>query len=150
MEKTIRIANLSELSLLAATISAYAFPGFVLGLGGELGSGKTTFAQFFAKHLGVVDTVNSPTFTILKTYQGRLPFYHMDVYRLEAGNYDYELDDFIFGDGVAVIEWYEYIARQLPEQTIGNGFDGKCRRIAACFTLKGSGPYERIVEAIGH
>ncbi len=149
MEKTIRIANLSELSLLAATISAYAFPGFVLGLGGELGSGKTTFAQFFAKHLGVVDNVNSPTFTILKTYQGRLPFYHMDVYRLEAGNYDYELDDFIFGDGVAVIEWYEYIARQLPEQRLELDLTANADG-SRLVLLKGSGPYERIVEAIGH
>jgi tRNA threonylcarbamoyladenosine biosynthesis protein TsaE len=149
MEKTLRIANLIELSELARSIAQFVFPGFVLGLGGELGSGKTTFAQHFAKHLGVLDNVNSPTFTILKTYDGKLPFYHMDVYRLEHGNYDYELDDFIYGDGVAVIEWYEYIVAQLPkhylELILTITEDG-----SRIITLKGSGAYEQIVAAIGH
>jgi tRNA threonylcarbamoyladenosine biosynthesis protein TsaE len=114
-----------------------------------LGSGKTTFTQFLAKHMGIRESVNSPTFTLLKIYRNELPLYHMDVYRLESIGYDYELDDFIYGDGVAVIEWYPYIERMLPPEmlTITIRVLGETARE---ITMEGSGEYARIVEDLAH
>lgn len=148
MEKQLVIHNLTELSDLAERLAPLVFPGFVLGLSGDLGSGKTTFAQRLAKHLGVTSTVSSPTFTIVKEHLGRLPFYHMDVYRLEQGQYDFSLDDYWYGAGVSVIEWVDYVRPYLPNDYLELTFavlDDESRHV----TLKGSGPYEAIVEAIG-
>ncbi|HOW37306.1 MAG TPA: tRNA (adenosine(37)-N6)-threonylcarbamoyltransferase complex ATPase subunit type 1 TsaE [Candidatus Izemoplasmatales bacterium] len=140
-----KVHDLSEMDQLAKSLSGYLKPGFVLGLGGDLGSGKTTFTQFLAKHMGIRETVNSPTFTLLKIYRNGLPLYHMDVYRLESIGYDYELDDFIYGNGVAVIEWYPYIGQMLPQEMLTlniRAIDEKAREI----TMEGSGAYARIVE----
>lgn len=89
-------------------------PGDVLTLEGDLGAGKTTFTKGLAKGLGVKRTVNSPTFTIVKEYQGRLPLYHMDVYRLESSEEDLGFDEYFEGDGVTVVEWAKLIQEQLP------------------------------------
>ena len=90
-------------------------------LNGDLGVGKTVFTQGFAKGLGIEDTVNSPTFTILQQYEeGRLPLYHFDVYRIgdisEMDEIGYE--DCFYGDGVCLIEWSELIKELLPEHII--------------------------------
>lgn len=84
-------------------------PGDVVLLYGELGAGKTAFAQGIGRGLGVAATVNSPTFTILKEYMGRLPLYHFDLYRIEdAGELEsLGFADYFAGDGVSVIEWAE-------------------------------------------
>jgi len=149
METTIRVASLKEMDHFAKMISEFVFPGAIIGLMGELGSGKTTFTKFLAAHLNILDTVSSPTFTILKVYPGKLPLYHMDVYRLEGIGYDYELDDFIYGDGVSVIEWVSYIKEMLPkdilEIQISGNFDNE--RI---ITVKGSGVYELCIQALSH
>lgn len=88
----------------------------VIALDGDLGAGKTRFSQSVARALGVPGVVNSPTFTIIKEYEGeRFPFYHMDVYRIserEAG--ELGLDDYWYGGGVALVEWAERIAGLLP------------------------------------
>jgi tRNA threonylcarbamoyladenosine biosynthesis protein TsaE len=94
-------------------------PGQVFCLYGDLGVGKTVFTQGFAKGLGITEAVNSPTFTIIQTYEeGRLPFYHFDVYRIgdleemdEIG-----LDDYLYGEGVCLIEWANLIRELLPEK----------------------------------
>jgi tRNA threonylcarbamoyladenosine biosynthesis protein TsaE len=147
MKKTFLIQTIEELSDLAGQIAPFVFPGFLIGLSGDLGSGKTTFAQCLARRLGVSSTVSSPTFTIVKEHQGRLPFYHMDVYRLEAGRYDYSLDDYWFGEGVSVIEWVDAVKAYLPEHILELHFDSNDDQ-SRVVTMKGSGPYERIVEAI--
>ena len=85
-----------ESKLLASIIAEEIFPGMIIGLSGDLGSGKTTFTKYFAQSMGVKGVLNSPTFTILKTYTGNLDLFHMDVYRLKDIGYDYELDDYIF------------------------------------------------------
>ena len=84
-------------------------PGDVVLLYGELGAGKTAFAQGIGRGLGVAATVNSPTFTILKEYMGRLPLYHFDLYRIESPDELYTLgfDEYFVGDGVCVVEWAE-------------------------------------------
>ena len=96
-----------------------AFPGQVLTLTGDLGVGKTVFTQGLAEGLGIEEPVNSPTFTIVQVYEeGRLPFYHFDVYRIgdisEMDEIGYE--DCFYGDGVSLIEWSSLIGEILPDQ----------------------------------
>ena len=96
-----------------------AFPGQVITLTGDLGVGKTVFTQGLAKGLGIEEPVNSPTFTIVQEYEeGRLPFYHFDVYRIgdieEMDEIGYE--DYISGEGVSLIEWSNLIEEILPEE----------------------------------
>ncbi len=104
---------------LARGLGEQACPGAVFTLSGDLGVGKTVFAQGLAKGLGIQEPVSSPTFTIVQVYdEGRLPFYHFDVYRIgdieEMDEIGYE--DCFYGDGVCLIEWAERIAQLLPEQ----------------------------------
>ena len=89
-------------------------PNDVLTLEGDLGAGKTTFTKGLAKGLGIKRVVNSPTFTIIKEYAGRLPLYHMDVYRLEESDEDLGFDEYFEGEGVTVVEWAQFISDQLP------------------------------------
>lgn len=96
-------------------------PGQVYALVGDLGVGKTVFTQGFASGLGIAGPVNSPTFTILQTYEdGRLPFYHFDVYRIqdveEMDEIGYE--DCFYGEGVCLVEWGNLIQEILPENSI--------------------------------
>lgn len=93
--------------------------GQVFTLTGELGVGKTVFTQGLAKGLGIEEPVNSPTFTIVQVYdEGRLPFYHFDVYRIgdveEMDEVGFE--DYVMGDGVSLIEWANLIEEILPEK----------------------------------
>ena len=95
-------------------------PGTVISLVGDLGVGKTVFTQGLAKGLGITESVNSPTFTIVQVYDGgRLPFYHFDVYRIgdieEMDEIGYE--DYFYGEGVCLIEWADLIRELLPENT---------------------------------
>ena len=93
-------------------------PGSVIALCGDLGSGKTVFAQGLAKGLGIKSIVTSPTFVIINEYEGRLPFYHIDTYRLlspeDMQNLGYE--EYFYGDGVTAIEWAQRIEELLPEE----------------------------------
>lgn len=96
-----------------------AVPGQVFTLMGDLGVGKTVFTQGLARGLGIQEPVSSPTFTIVQVYEeGRLPFYHFDVYRIgdveEMDEVGY--DDYIMGDGVSLIEWADLIEEILPEK----------------------------------
>ncbi|PLR81869.1 tRNA (adenosine(37)-N6)-threonylcarbamoyltransferase complex ATPase subunit type 1 TsaE [Bacillus canaveralius] len=93
-------------------------PGDVIVLEGDLGAGKTTFTKGLASGLGITRTVNSPTFTIIKEYQGRIPLYHMDVYRVENEFEDLGFDEYFEGDGVTVVEWAHLIRDQLPEEML--------------------------------
>ena len=100
-------------------IGREAAPGQVYTLNGDLGVGKTVFTQGVAAGLGIKEPVNSPTFTIVQVYEeGRLPFYHFDVYRIgdieEMEEIGYE--DYFYGDGVCLIEWANLIEEILPEK----------------------------------
>ncbi|MCG1024017.1 tRNA (adenosine(37)-N6)-threonylcarbamoyltransferase complex ATPase subunit type 1 TsaE [Sutcliffiella horikoshii] len=92
--------------------------GEVLLLEGDLGAGKTTFTKGLAKGLEIKRNVNSPTFTIIKEYQGRLPLYHMDVYRLADSEEDLGFDDYFEGEGVTVVEWAHLIEEFLPNERL--------------------------------
>ena len=103
------------------TIGMNAKPGQIYTLTGDLGVGKTMFTQGVAAGLGITEPVNSPTFTIIQEYEdGRLPFYHFDVYRIgdleEMEEIGY--DDYFFGQGICLIEWAELIEEILPEKRI--------------------------------
>ncbi|MBU5307984.1 tRNA (adenosine(37)-N6)-threonylcarbamoyltransferase complex ATPase subunit type 1 TsaE [Clostridioides mangenotii] len=92
--------------------------GNIICLLGDLGAGKTTLTQSFAKGLGVDDYVTSPTFTIVNEYDGRIPLYHFDVYRIGSSDemYDIGYDEYINSDGVCIIEWANLIEDVLPEE----------------------------------
>nr|WP_276536953.1 tRNA (adenosine(37)-N6)-threonylcarbamoyltransferase complex ATPase subunit type 1 TsaE [Oceanobacillus caeni] len=103
-----------ETKLIGERLASLLEAGDVLTLEGDLGAGKTTFTKGIAKGLGVKRTVNSPTFTIVKEYEGRLPLYHMDVYRLEDSDEDIGFDEYFNGNGVSVVEWAQFIEEYLP------------------------------------
>ena len=123
-----------ETFALARQLGEQAQSGTVYTLTGDLGVGKTVFAQGLARGLGIEESINSPTFTIVQVYEeGRLPFYHFDVYRIgdieEMDEIGYE--DYFYGDGVCLVEWAELIEELLPknrvelviEKDLQKGFD---------------------------
>ena len=123
---------------LGQQIGEAAVPGEVYTLTGDLGVGKTVFTQGVAKGLGIKEAVNSPTFTILQVYEeGRLPFYHFDVYRIgcveEMDEIGYE--DYFYGDGVCFIEWADLIEEILPKN---------CRKITISKDLSKGLDYRKI------
>lgn len=94
--------------------------GDVIALQGSLAAGKTTITKGIAEALGVTETITSPTFCIISEYEGKMPLYHMDVYRLD-GTEDFinlGIDDMLYGDGVCLIEWSEKVMSELPKKTI--------------------------------
>lgn len=104
---------------LAQNLESEKFPGMVICLNGELGSGKTVFTKGFASSLGIEETITSPTFNIIKEYQdGEMPLYHMDVYRLEKDIESTGLLDYFDKDGVVIIEWANLIKDYLPDERL--------------------------------
>lgn len=105
---------------LGKRMSQKVTPGTVISLRGSLGAGKTVFAKGFALGLGITEAIVSPTFTLVQEYDGRLKLYHLDLYRL-SGEDEFESmggEDFLYSDGVALIEWSEKIEDMLPDDTI--------------------------------
>ena len=95
-------------------------PGSVICLIGDLGSGKTTMTQSLAKALEVDDYITSPTFTIVNEYEGKMPLYHFDVYRLSEAEEIYEVgyEDYLNSGGIILIEWADIIKSELPKEYI--------------------------------
>ena len=121
-----------------------AFPGQVVALYGDLGTGKTVFAQGFAAGLGIRETVNSPTFTILQVYEeGRLPLFHFDVYRIGDIEEMQEIgwDEYVYADGVCLVEWADLI-----EDLIDEIPDEKIRRVEIQKDLSKGADYRRIIK----
>ncbi len=104
---------------LAENIESEKFPGMIICLNGELGSGKTLFVKGFANALGIEDDITSPTFNIIKEYlDGEAELYHMDVYRVED-NYDsVGIEDYFKRDGICIIEWADMIEEILPKERL--------------------------------
>ena len=116
-----RSASAEETRKLGERLAEELRSGDVILLEGPLGAGKSEMARGIAKGLGVRETVTSPSFTILNVYEsGRLPLYHFDWYRLEGADELYELgmDEYLGGDGIAVVEWAERCPEAVPENTI--------------------------------
>jgi tRNA threonylcarbamoyladenosine biosynthesis protein TsaE len=108
----------AETAQVSEKLGTLVQPNSVITLEGDLGAGKTTFTKGLAKGLGVTRTVNSPTFSIIKEYKGRLPLYHMDVYRLHNSEEDLGFEDYFYGGGVSVVEWAQYIEEYLPTELL--------------------------------
>ena len=110
-----------ETFVLGEKIGREAIPGQVYTLLGDLGVGKTVFTQGVAKGLGITEPICSPTFTIVQVYEeGRMPFYHFDVYRIgdieEMDEIGYE--DYFYGDGISFVEWANLIDEIIPKDRI--------------------------------
>lgn len=107
-----------ETQRLGRLLGEQAWPGEVVLLVGELGAGKTCLAQGVARGLGITEPVLSPSFVILRQYTGRLPLYHIDLYRMERLEEvaDLGLDDYLYGDGLSVVEWAERGLGLFPSQ----------------------------------
>lgn len=123
-----------ETIALGEKLGASLQPGDILLLEGDLGAGKTTLTQGLAKGLGVTEFVNSPTFVIINEYfTGRLPLYHMDLYRVEeeAQLYDLGVEEYFYGNGVCVVEWPEIARAFLPEDfaQLSLAHDGNARTV---------------------
>ncbi|VTS45018.1 ATP/GTP hydrolase [Streptococcus dysgalactiae subsp. equisimilis] len=123
--------------------------GHVIVLTGDLGAGKTTLTKGIAKGLGIDQMIKSPTYTIVREYEGRLPLYHLDVYRIGDDPDSIDLDDFLFGNGVTVIEWGELLGEGLLEDyleiTITKQNDGRQLDVVA------HGKHsQQLLEAISH
>ncbi len=106
---------------LGRSLGEQAKPGDIYTLNGDLGVGKTVFSQGLAKGLGIAEPISSPTFTIVQVYEeGRLPFYHFDVYRIGDAEEMEEIgyQDYFYGNGVCLIEWADLIREILPEKVI--------------------------------
>lgn len=103
---------------LAQNFESEKFPNMILCLDGELGSGKTMFTKGIANALGIDETITSPTFTIIKEYDGELPLYHMDVYRLDGNTDGVGIEEYFTKGGVVVIEWASTIKDILPEERL--------------------------------
>ena len=116
-EYKITIRDEEDLIELAQNIESEKFPNMVICLKGELGSGKTVFAKAFASAMGI-DEVSSPTFSIIKEYVGELPFYHMDVYRVENNVENLGIEEYFTKGGVTIIEWADMIKEYLPKERL--------------------------------
>lgn len=115
---TVHTNSPEETMLIAEKLGQLVHEGTVITLEGDLGAGKTHFTKGLAKGLEVKRVVNSPTFTIIKEYKGRLPLYHMDVYRVSEAGEDLGLTEYFYGEGVSVVEWASLIEEQLPEERL--------------------------------
>jgi len=141
---TFRSMQEADTEQLAKRLADWIQPGAIIALDGDLGAGKTRFSQALARAIGVEDVVNSPTFTIIKEYDGtELPLYHMDVYRLSIEEADeLGLDEYFYGQGLTVVEWSSLITELLPPEHlhIYIEYAGETERV---FHFRGMGsPYE--------
>lgn len=124
-------------------------PGSVICLIGDLGAGKTTMTQSLAKALEVNDYITSPTFTIVNEYEGKMPLYHFDVYRIGSSDemYDIGYEEYINGEGVCIIEWANLIDDILPDEYLY--IELKYKDMSREMTLNPVGEkYEKIVEEL--
>ncbi|OEF96963.1 tRNA (adenosine(37)-N6)-threonylcarbamoyltransferase complex ATPase subunit type 1 TsaE [Desulfuribacillus alkaliarsenatis] len=113
--------NIESTLLIGSDLGQLLQRGDVITLTGDLGAGKTTLTKGIAQGLGINAPVSSPTFTIIKEYQqGHIPLYHFDLYRLGESALDEDLgyEEYLYGDGVCVIEWSQFIAELLPEDCL--------------------------------
>ena len=110
----------SETIALGKRIGKKLKKGDIIALQGTLGAGKTTITKGIAAALNIEDTITSPTFCLISEYEGTMPLYHMDVYRLEGAEdfINLGVDDMLYGRGVCLIEWSEKIMDELPKKTI--------------------------------
>ncbi len=145
----IQLMNEKEMIDFGQTLGQHLFPKAMITLEGELGVGKTTLTKGIGQGLGITKVINSPTFTIVKVYHGRLTLYHFDAYRLEGQDEELGFEEMFEDDGVCVIEWPRYISDILPAERLEIHMiknDDETR----CLKLIGKGTqYENLLKEMG-
>ena len=147
--KTIYLDRENKTREIGYKLGKLLFPGSVICLIGDLGAGKTTMTQSLAKALEVDDYITSPTFTIVNEYEGKMPLYHFDVYRIGSSEemYDIGFDEYIDAEGVCIIEWANIIEDILPDEYLK--IELKYKETGREMILNPVGEkYEKIVEEL--
>lgn len=119
MEYKITTKSEKETIQIAQNLESEKFENMIICLDGDLGSGKTVFTKGFAQALGIEENITSPTFNIIKEYyNGEMPLFHMDVYRLDGNTNGVGIEDYFEKNGVVIIEWADTIKNILPEERL--------------------------------
>lgn len=146
--KSFKTSNANETIEVGKKIGNILNPGDVVLLIGDLSAGKTTITKGIGLSLGVTKVINSPTFTIVKGYKGtKCPLYHLDLYRLDGVNNDFDLEEYMEGEGVCVIEWPFQVSEILPKEYLEvtlTRIDEETRTI----DVRGIGRYKELEEAL--
>ena len=148
MEYKITTRNESQTIELAQNFESEKFPNMIICLDGELGSGKTVFTKGIANALGVKDIVTSPTFTIIKEYEGEMPLYHMDVYRLDGNTDGVGIEEYFTKGGIVVIEWAHTIKNILPKERLDIKFKVVDENKRVLVLIPYGKEYEELCEAV--
>ena len=148
MEKVIKVNNLEETIALGNRLGLLLQPNMLLTLSGDLGAGKTTFTKGIGQGLGITKVINSPTFTILKQYQGRLNLSHLDAYRLEGQDDDLGFEEIFDSDDVCVVEWANFIEDILPVDRLTIEIKKIDENIREFVFKTNSEKYAQVVEAL--
>ena len=148
MEYKLTTRSEMETIEIAQNLESEKFPNMIICLNGELGSGKTVFTKGFANALGIKETVTSPTFNIIKEYDGELPLYHMDVYRLDGNASGVAIEDYFNKGGVVIIEWANTIKDILPEKRLDIKFKIAGENSRVLVIVPHGKEYEELCEAV--
>lgn len=145
-----KITTKSELETiqLAQNFESEKFPNMIICLNGELGSGKTMFTKGIANALGISENVTSPTYTIIKEYEGEYPLYHMDVYRLDGNTDGVGIEEYFTKGGVVVIEWADTIKNILPKERLDIKFKVLDENKRVLILTPYGKAYEELCEAV--
>lgn len=145
-----RLTTRNELDTieLAQNFESEKFPNMIICLNGELGSGKTMFTKGIANALGIKENITSPTFNIIKEYEGELPLYHMDVYRLDGNSEGVGIEEYFTKGGVVVIEWADTIKDILPDERLDIEFKVTSENKRLLILKPYGKKYEELCEAV--
>jgi len=132
----------------ASKLATFISPGDIITLEGDLGVGKTTFTKGLAIGLEIERNITSPTFTIIKEYNGIMPLYHMDAYRLEFSDEDIGFDEYFYGQGVTVVEWAKFIEDFLPDKRLNISMEVKNESSRKIVCVADDTHYEAIIEQL--
>lgn len=144
---TFNTSSAEETIALGRKIGALLCKGDILAMQGTLAAGKTTITKGIAESLGVTDVITSPTFCLISEYEGKMPLYHLDVYRLEGSEDFINLgtDDMLYGNGVSIIEWSEKIMDELPKDVIIIKLEPECDGSTKRIITITNWPYDDII-----
>ncbi len=147
MEYKITTRSEMETIELAQNLESEKFSNMIICLNGELGSGKTVFTKGFANALGIQDSITSSTFTIIKEYEGELPLYHMDVYRLDGNTDGIGIEEYFTKGGIVIIEWANTIKDILPPERLDIKFKVAGENSRVLIVTPHGKAYEELCEA---
>lgn len=148
MKTKVTIHSKDETRLFAQKLAQHIEVPFLITMSGDLGAGKTTFTKALGEALGIKRTINSPTFTILKSYKGDVPLYHIDAYRLEGLHQELGFEEIFEEDAVCVVEWSSFIKEQLPKDSLHIAIE-MLEGEARSFILEPHGEkYEKLLEEL--